>query len=182
MKRESEQIIIEWLVLSAQGGDRAAFETLVQRLYDKLRRYAERQLGDSELALEALHNSLEVLSRDLRKLKDPAAFLSWIYRVLHLKGIDLIRTRQRQRQYFHDDAQTENVHETAHDTIAELEFEQVLSRLTQAEYQLVHLYYLEGLSVVEIAEVLAIPDGTVKSRLFSLRQILRDKLGASYER
>lgn len=173
MKRESEQVIIEWLVLSAQSGDRSAFDTLVERIYDKLRRYAERQLSDRDLALEALHNALEVLSRDLRKLKDPAAFLSWVYRILHLKGVDLIRARQRQRQYF-DEHQDAQLAVAAPDDIAALELQQSLSRLKLEDYQLVHLFYLEGFSVAEIAEILVIPSGTVKSRLFNLRKNLRE--------
>jgi RNA polymerase sigma-70 factor (ECF subfamily) len=56
------------------------------------------------------------------------------------------------------------------------EFEQMLSVLEPSLYQLVHLHYLEGFSILEISDLLAIPAGTVKSRLHQARKLIQSNL------
>lgn len=61
------------------------------------------------------------------------------------------------------------------------ELTQAIANLPQVEGQVIHLFYLEGLSLKEIAKVLEIPQGTVKSRLFRARERLKQTLGSALE-
>lgn len=182
MKRNSEQILIEWLVLGAQMGDRAALEQLAQQLYPKLIRFAARQLNDAEAAKDVVQNALEVLSRDLHRVKDPAGFLAWMYQVVHRKGVDLIRSWQRDRRW-QDEGQVEQSEAAFYESEpAFLQFEKLLSKLDVELYQVVHLHYLEGMALAEIAEIISVPAGTVKSRLYRARHYLKQFVeGESYE-
>lgn len=174
MKRKSENILVEWLVLGAQGGDGDALVELIQILYPKLLRYAVRQLNNEDNAKDVVQNVFEVLSRDLKKVKDPAAFMGWVYQVTHRKGADYIREKQRQRKLHEHYEYEQSIHtpEPEPEDSDSMRLDDLLRKLDSTQYQLVHLYYLEGFSVNEIAKVLKLPNGTIKSRLFKVRQHL----------
>lgn len=182
MKRKSENILVEWLVLGAQSGDQEALVQLIKLLYPKLLRYAFRQLNDRDSARDVVQNAFEVLSKDLRKVNDPAAFIAWIYQITHRKGVDHIRGKQRQRA-LHDHYQYEqDVHASEQVNSDAFDVSDVLAKLDSEQYQLVHLYYLEGFSIKEIAKILGVPSGTIKSRLFKARQQLKTMTqGGRYE-
>lgn len=179
MKRNSENILIEWLVLEAQSGEKSALDQLVVRLYPKLLRYSFRQLNDHEGARDTVQSSFEILSKDLRKVTDPAAFLGWIYKITHRKGVDYIR-RQQQQNVLRERVEHEQlVHEAPEASIGvdeQFSVSDILKTLGPEPYRLVHLYYLEGFSIKEIATILCIPEGTVKSRLFQARKQLKSYL------
>lgn len=180
MKRNSEHILTEWLVVNCQLGDADALQQLMKIWYPKLLRYAYRQLGDQQKAQDAVQNTFEVVSKTIRKIKDPGSFAKWVYQILHNKGVDLIRQKQRQDRLCDEYIQCQDVHagelSTLHDGAEDFYFEQMLSGLQPQLYQLVHLHYLEGFSMLEISDLLAIPPGTVKSRLHQARKQIQNNL------
>jgi len=183
MKRKSEQILVEWLVLGAQAGDGDALVELIKILYPKLLRYAARQLNSEDQAKDVVQNVLEVLSKDLRKVKDAAAFMTWIYQVTHCKGVDYIRDKQRQRALQEHYEYEQSIHTPECEITDSLLLDDLFRKLDSAQYQLVHLYYLEGFSLNEVANILKVPSGTIKSRLFAVRQYLTKLTeGHSHER
>lgn len=176
MKRNCDNILIEWLVLSAQSGDIAALNQLVERLYPKLLRYSFRQLNDHEGARDTVQSAFEVLNKDLHKVADPAAFMGWIYQITHRKGVDHIRRKQRRRalhEHYENQQRIQNDSPQNNDCAP---INQALNKLAPEPYRLAHLYYLEGFGTKEIAIILAIPEGTVKSRLFQVRKELKSYL------
>ncbi|MEP1384333.1 MAG: RNA polymerase sigma factor [Paraglaciecola sp.] len=179
MKRSSEQILTEWLVINCQMGDVIAMQKLLKIWYPKLLRYAFRQIGDQQKSEDAVQNALETMSAKLNKLKDSAAFPKWIYQILHHKCVDIIRQNQRQKNIvnsYQEFVYSENEYLLNSKTEDNLCFDEMVNHLPTEIYQLVHLYYLEGLSVVEIQQVLDIPLGTVKSRLHHARKLIRNNL------
>lgn len=178
MKRTPEQILTEWLVLNAQLGEKDAFEQLLGIVYPKLLRFAARQLGDNEDARDVVQSTLEVVSKDLGRVKDPAAFTGWLYQILHRKGVDHIRRVTRQRRLGKAVQAESEITDAAYETPAEkVDLDNLLAGLGGDDYQVVHLHYLEGLSVREISVALSVAEGTVKSRLFHARQQLKKLLG-----
>ena len=180
MKRNSEHILTEWLVVNCQLGDAEALQQLLKIWYPKLLRYAYRQLGDQQKAQDAVQNTFEVVSKTIRKIKDPGAFAKWVYQILQHKGVDIIRQKQRQDKLSHDYVQFQEVYAGEQYSLDEgaddFHFEQMLDGLEPELYQLVHLHYLEGFSMLEISELLAIPAGTVKSRLHQARKLIQSNL------
>ena len=174
MKRDKDHILIEWLVLGAQLGDVDAMSQLAKLMYPKLLRFAGRQLQNDDMAKEVVQNTMEIVVRDLSRIKDPATFPKWVYQVLYRKGVDYIRHNQRQRKLFRDIGAQKN------DTLGSngeerhfIHFDDFLSRLSFDLYQVIHLHYVEDLNLNEIADVLKLPQGTVKSRLFNARKQLK---------
>jgi RNA polymerase sigma-70 factor (ECF subfamily) len=176
MKRNSEQILTEWLVLKARSGDARAINLLVKEWHPKLRRYASRQIRDEEAAKDVVQDTFMTVTKGIRKLKDPAAFPRWIYQILHRRGVDYIRRKTRSRR--NDDLnvavnQTLNVDKTTES----LDIQKALRNLDSDSYQVVHLHYLHGFNLKEVSRITGVPEGTVKSRLYSARNHLRQLLG-----
>jgi RNA polymerase sigma-70 factor (ECF subfamily) len=177
MKRNSEHILTEWLVVNCQLGDSDALQQLMKIWYPKLLRYAQRQLGDQQKAQDAVQNTFEVVAKSIRTIKDPGSFAKWVYQTLQNKGVDIIRQKQRQDRLCNEYIQFQAVHGSEQaDLDEDAEFEQMLNGLQPELYQLVHLHYLEGFSMLEISELLAVPAGTIKSRLHQARKLIQNNL------
>ncbi len=178
--RNSEKIFDEYLVTAAATGDQPALARLVVRWQPRLLRHAWRVTGDAEQAKDATQESWIEILRGLGRLNDVAAFPAWAYRIV---------TRRCQRSFGR--TKREALHsELVDDDFAMMmpehlsgEFTAELS-LVAAELALlppeqraaVALFYLEGLSVAEMAIALDVPPGTVKTRLMHARRKVRERL------
>ncbi len=173
MKRSSQQILDEWLVTCSQSGDKQALNRLLQRWRPRLLAYAHRQLGDAEAANDVVQETLLAITKSIRQLKDISTFPSWTYQILHRRGCDWIAKKQRQRR---DDevlvVDTIEQNEPDFDPV----LQKALRTLDNDHYQTLRLFYLEEFSLVEIAEIIRVPIGTVKSRLFNGRQKMKQYL------
>jgi RNA polymerase sigma-70 factor (ECF subfamily) len=70
------------LVRSAQAGDRGAFEAIGREIIDRFHALAYSILSDAQQARDATQGALLTIWRDLPKLRDPARFEAWSYRIL----------------------------------------------------------------------------------------------------
>lgn len=181
MKRDSRQVLTECLVLAAQGGSEAAFTDLHGLWREDLRRLALVRVERQEAADDVLTEVWLAIARGLHRLDDPACFPRWAFRIVERRSADWVRQRSlaRRREIATVNAADElspappTVVEPADDIIR---LRSAISRLPRDQRELLHLYYDLERSVGEIAEVLAIPTGTVKSRLFSVRENLKQQL------
>ena len=172
--RTREQVIDEMLVLAAQGRHVEAFEHLAKRWHPRLLRHAYRLTGDSEGARDAVQEAWVAIARGLHRLEDPARFGGWALRITQRRCVDWIarRRRTRSRTAHLEAASTAEVARTVEDD-AVTRARDALRHLDPQRRALMSMFYVEGLSVVEIAHVLEIPIGTVKSRLYAARERLR---------
>jgi RNA polymerase sigma-70 factor (ECF subfamily) len=171
-----EQILDEWLILSCQQGDPVAFEQLVGRWQPRLWRHAWRLLGDEDAAWDALQDSWTAMVRGIGRLHDAAAFPAWAFRIVTNKCRDQVRRNQRRRLMLRESLEAldriQGDAKTAHARAGDLR--EALERLPGAARVLLALHYEEGLRLAEIAEILEINEGTVKSRLHQARKLLRN--------
>ena len=175
-----KRIVESYLVDCARLGDRAAQEQLVVRYQKKFLRHAYRLLGDAEQAKEAVQDGWVEIVRGLPKLKDDGAFQAWAFRIVTRRCAKYIAGLQRTR------AMIETVAcEPAPGNRAEADNElaadrkpvrEALAQLPAKHRAAVALFYLEEMSVAEVAVALDIPVGTVKSRLMHARGMLRAAL------
>lgn len=180
MNPDSRQALTEWLVLAAAGGDESAFRQLHALWRADLHRLAlvrvERPVAADEVTAEAWL----AIARGLGRLDDPACFPRWAMRIVERRAADWVRRQQRDRR------RAETLRGEAEVLAPEppaaepgddvLRLRAAIGRLTVENRELLHLYYELGRSVAEIAEILDLAPGTVKSRLFSLREDLRQRL------
>jgi RNA polymerase sigma-70 factor (ECF subfamily) len=173
--KSREHIYDELLVLRCQEGDGLAFEELVDRWQERLWRHAWRLLGDEEASWDVLQESWLGISRGIQRLADPAAFRSWAYRIVSNKCGDWIRREQKRRS--EDREYVEKCEEDRWERIAEgakvASLREALLQLSGKDKAILSLRYEEAFDTGEIAAVLGIPAGTVKSRLYNAREKLK---------
>ena len=167
------------LVHAARQGDRTAFAELAREISDRLFGVASRILQDTDAAGDVLQVSLIQIWRDLPRLRDDDRFEAWAHRIVirrsrtHLRSL---RSRPRPLRILPNDAIAIEGSEAAIGVREELEH--AFSRLSADHRTVVVLAYVNERSVVEIAAMLGISVGTVKSRLHYARQALRSAIEA----
>ncbi len=170
-----ERLNDQWLVLRCQEGDAAAFEELVGRWQERLWRHAWRLTGDEDAAWDVLQESWVAVVRGLGRLEDVAAFPGWVYRIVSHKSRDWVRREQRRRRA--TEVYSEHVENAAgKDSAVDPRcagLKEAMARLPGGDRAILALRYDEQFDTGEIAEILGIPAGTVKSRLYHARERLR---------
>jgi RNA polymerase sigma factor (sigma-70 family) len=177
--RARERIIDEMLVLAAQAGQIEAFEALAERWNPRLSRLAWRLTGDREGAQEAVQEAWVAVARGLRQLQDPSCFGPWALRIVNRRSADWIKQRGRTRQRNIElSAASQAQARSCGGSDAELSVQEALNRLDAGQRAVLDLFYIEALTVAEISQILEIPVGTVKSRLYHAREQMRVLLEA----
>ncbi len=167
------EVLDELLVIRCQGGDVRALELLARRWHPRLLRDATYLTGDAEAARDVAQEAWIGIARGVRWLQDPARFRSWAHRIVVHKSRDWIRRERAKRravQRVADLAEAPGA-EQPRDDIACLRAS--LAELPADQRTVLSWFYLEEMSVREIAAALSIPAGTVKSRLYHARNALR---------
>lgn len=172
------------LVEAARAGDRDAFGDLVGRYQDRLFNTLLRIAGSREDAADAAQDAFVQAYLKLDSFRGDAQFFTWLYRIA--MNVALSR-RRRTRPMASIDAAKEGAGEEPMDgsaapgerMMADERAEQVHSALAELGDQhrkILVLREMEGCSYEAIAEILELPVGTVRSRLFRARLQLRDRL------
>jgi len=162
------------LVERAQHGDREAYTRLAFELSDRLFAVAHRILRDFDDAGDALQVALLRIWRDLPSLRDPDRIEGWAYRTLIRACHDELRKQRRQvpaLQLLPADGVVEPDPAVA---VADREqLERAFGKLPVEQRAAIVLQYYRDLTLPEIAEILQVPVGTVRSRLHYARSALR---------
>lgn len=166
------------LVERAQRGDREAFQELAFAISDRLFAVAHRILRDFDAAGDALQVSLLRIWRDLPSLRDPDRIEAWAYRALVRACHDQLRRERRAAP----DLRLLTVEATSPDPAANVtdreQLERAFGRLNADQRAVIVLQYYRDLTLPEIAEVLQVPIGTVRSRIHYAKRVLRAAIEA----
>lgn len=179
MSRTPEDIQDELLVADCQHGDRAALRTLIARWQPRLLRLAWRLTSEREAARDITQDAWLAIVSGLRRLDDPALFRSWVYRIVANKCTDWTRRNIARRKATADWQNAATLAADGSDNQANDEvrtMRALLSTLSDEQRVILALHHLDGLGIAEIALVLNIPAGTVKSRLFHARCQLKQAI------
>lgn len=169
---ESELLVVRW-----KRGDRAAFDGIVS-LWERSLFYYLRRLGASEAdTWELLQETWLNVLKSLRSLRDPAAFPAFLYRTARNAAI----TRLRRPEFFElTDGAKQICDEKGADPIADFhdaeQIHQALEQLPLLQREALTLFFLRELSIDDMAVLLGVPVGTVKSRLHYAKQAMREIL------
>lgn len=170
----------ELLVLRAQLGEEAAFAALVRRTSGVLLSYLRRRVG-AETAQDLLQQTWLKAHRGLPRLEDPGAFRSWMFQIAHREAASHRRRpeeRLAEATVGLDDADLPAV---GGDATHRLDLQGALALLPPERREMARLRFGFGLSYKELAGLLGLEIGTVRSRLHALRQELRAALDRGRE-
>ncbi len=167
-------------VVRAQEGDVDAFAALTAGRTNRLYAVARLILRDDEQAADAVQDALLQAWMDLRGLRDPDRFDAWLHRLLVRACYRAARHRRSREVVEIRFAST--VDSTTPDTQRAVavrdQLERGFRRLSAEQRAVIVLHHYLGLSLVESADVLAIPLGTMQSRLSRATQAMRAALDA----
>jgi RNA polymerase sigma-70 factor (ECF subfamily) len=178
------------LVVRARGGDRMAFQSLVEKYQKRVYAVTYGLLGNRESALDAVQETFIKAYRSLGSFKGKSSFYTWLYRIAVNASIDLGRKEAHRdeiefRDELEQDMETGDypVTPSAEDPAGELmkkelgdAIEKAIGQLPPEQRSAIVLREVEGLSYKEIAETLQCSEGTVMSRLHYGRKRLQEIL------
>lgn len=177
------------LLKLAQEGDYDAFEALYTALEPGLARFVRRLIGDGYEAQDVVQDTLMSLYVNLVKIDPPEKLRPYVFRIARNRCYDILRRQGRFEQVSIDadeddgmnvrvsfqlaDDRAQLPEEVSHWLLLHLEVTEAIERLPELQRQALILYAEEELSYAEIADVMNVSMGTVKSRIFHAKQTLR---------
>ncbi len=162
------------LLLRCQVGDPAAFADLVGRHQARLNGYLRALLDNEAATADALQDVWLAVWRGLPHLRDPDAFVAWMLRIARDRAFRELRRRGVPTVPADDTLPAGEAPEFTAEDAAEVRA--AVGRLPPMHRDVLLLRYVEGLSYDQIAGVVGVPVGTVRSRLFHAKRLMRDIL------
>jgi len=169
-----QKVFDSFLVLQYQSGNKNALELLVKRHHKKLCRHAFWYVRDFDISKDIAQDCWQIIINKLHGLKDPNSFGSWTMQIVTRKSLDFIKRDSRIRENlkkFNPTNEIEDFVEDRNEAIGRLK--KALVKLPDGQQVVLRLFYTEEYSLKEVAEILDISMGTVKSRLFQAREKLK---------
>lgn len=170
----------EALAAASNAGDRGALEVLLARHLDRVHSICRRVTGHPEDALDATQEALIAVTRGLHRYDGRSLFTTWLYRVATNAALDELRRRKRRpepAELVEDRAIGGAGRSPVESTVAaRLDVDAALAGLSPEFRAAVVLRDLCDLDYAEIAEILDVPIGTVRSRIARGRTAIADQL------
>lgn len=177
MASDKAKRLEEFLIAGARLGDRKAINQLAELRGPKLYAHAMRLLGNRADAEDAVQDAWIEILRGLKSLRDDRAFPAWAYRIVTRRAARLVDQKVRNRAasdaMSHEDHAVDEAGPAAHDAAA---VRRAIAALPPDQAATIALFYLEEMSVTEVAHALDVPPGTVKTRLMHAREKLHAAL------
>ena len=165
------------LVNDCKRGDPEALRSLVSRYERPVYNAAYRMMGNRDDAADVTQAAFLKVFEHLDRYDSKYKFFSWIYRIAINESIDQLKRRGTQQQL--DDQQVSNERGPEDMAVASAlcdSVQVVLMELQQDYRAVIVLRHFGEFSYQQISEILQIPEKTVKSRLYSSRQVMKQKL------
>jgi RNA polymerase sigma-70 factor (ECF subfamily) len=169
------------LALAAAAGDRDALEELLEHHVDRIHAVCRRLVVDAEDALDATQEALVAIARGIGRFDGRSAFSTWAYRVATNAALDELRRRKRRPLVAVEPLPDPPVTGGEDRVDARLDVDAALERVPEEFRVAVVLRDLADLDYAEIATVLGVPLGTVKSRVARGRAALHAQLSTAIE-
>jgi RNA polymerase sigma-70 factor (ECF subfamily) len=181
------------LVSSCQKGDLDAFEALVERHQKRMLNISYRMIGNYEEACEVVQDAFLSAYKSIRKFRGEARFSTWLYSIvmnLSKNRLKKIQTQlHREVLSIDDPVRTEDGQVQKEPPASDLppvellekkevqaKVQDCLNNLEDDYREVMVLRDIQGFSYEEIRDILKVPEGTVKSRLFRARDAMKDCL------
>ncbi|HEY0324025.1 MAG TPA: sigma-70 family RNA polymerase sigma factor [Pyrinomonadaceae bacterium] len=174
------------LVVRAIKGREDGFNELVRRYQRPIAAYVYRMVGDYDSALDLTQEVFIKVYSSLERYRPEFKFSTWIYKIAHNASVDYLRRSASREQALTSevDGEEREIAVMSRKLSPEQEYameerraeiERVVRQLPAVYRELIILRHQHDLSYDEIAEVMSLPLGTVKNRLFRAREMMRQQ-------
>ncbi len=163
-------------VKKAKKGDKEAFLALINENRLNIYRIAKGMLKEEKDVEDAIQNTVIKAFENIKSLKKEEFFKTWIIRILINECNSILRKGKKYTSF------DENLVDTEYyDTYKDMELTSAIASLNEELRVTTLLYYFEDISTVEIAKILDVAEGTVRSRLARAREKLKEVIGEENE-
>jgi RNA polymerase sigma-70 factor, ECF subfamily len=174
---EKERIYAELLALRCRRKEKGAFEELVRTWERRLFYYIRRLVPDEQDAWDILQETWVGVIGGIGRLRDPSGLAAWLYSVARRRVLDHYReSYSRQTADEEEIGPIEDLPDLSPRPEDAERVHRALEQLSIPHREAITLHFLEGFSIDEIADIVGIAPGTVKSRLHYARRALRSVL------
>lgn len=170
---------IETDVILAQKGDKKAFIRLIKATEISMYRVGKAIVKTDSECADVIQNTILKAYESIQSLREPKYFKSWIIRIVINESKLLLKSNRR---YVLFNSMESNIRGHVADSQRALEIQESVDALDSHLKMIAVLFYYEDLPVKEISRLLKVPEGTIKSRLFRIRETLTHSLKGTYER
>lgn len=163
------------LIVRARRGDVEAYNLLVSRWEKRVFNYILRLVRHRDDALDLTQDVFLKAYQSLGKLEDLSRFAPWLYRIAHNESHSLLRKNRPEGEMVYEPRSSEPGARLFPIELS-LAVRGALSRLTDDQREAVVLKVYQGFKFEEMAEILSCPVSTIKSRLYTALDLLKDAL------
>ena len=177
--KSKEQLEDELLILQASNGNTTAFAGLIQRWTPKLYYYIKKLVIHECDVDDILQNVWICLYRTLGDIRDISQYRVFLFAIARSKAIDYLRRKKRRMfvEFSMDFSQEQILEQDVVEDCVDVEkLHLALDCIDVSMRDILTLYYLQEFSIAELAAILRIPEGTVKSKLYYARKALRKEM------
>lgn len=172
------------LITQCQTGDKLAFETLLNRYYDTIYRFAFRWCGDQHNAQDITQQVCIKLAQSIQQFEFKSSFTSWLYRIVINCAKDYYKSPKQynQREECNDNIEHQTDLKSEDSNARQLYAHQILEHINTLDESLrdtLILVYGQGLSHKQAAEKLKIQESTVSWRIHEARKLLKQTFNTS---
>lgn len=174
------------LLQRAQAGDDDAFTALHAQLEPDIRRFVSRLVGYGQAAEDIVQDVMIAFYRHMARIDPPENLRPYVYRIARNRCYDELRWQGRYERlplddeavrvrvsFEHATRHAQPLDEMTHWVMLGIEVREAIDRLPEAQRQALILYSEEGFAYAEIADIMGVSIGTVKSRLYHAKKTLR---------
>jgi len=173
------------LIRRAKRGDAAAFESLIREHQTRLYRFLLRLCGRPDLAEDVVQDAFVRVLGNIERFDERYRFSTWLFTIARrLLVNNLQKHRPRSESEWVEGWQSDDVHfeialsdQEGRQRVGEM-LEEAMDMLSPQQREVVLLYHYKGHAVQEIAHLLGMPAGTIKSHLHRARRRMRDWINA----
>jgi RNA polymerase sigma-70 factor, ECF subfamily len=180
------------LLRQANAGDYLAFEELHQSLEPDVARFVRRLIGPGQESEDVVQDTFIALYKHMARIDPPGMLRPYVFRIARNRCYDILRRQGRYEEVSIDEDEDDPVkvcisfdladqagappEEAAQWLLLYVEVKEAIDSLPEMQRQSLILYAEEGMTYAEIAEVMGVSIGTIKSRLFHAKRNLRERL------
>ncbi|MDI6450786.1 RNA polymerase sigma factor [Anaerobaca lacustris] len=172
---EKEAIYCELLVLRCRQGQRAALEELVRTWERPLFYFVRRLIDNEDEARQVLQQTWVSVLQGLGRLREPRKLPAWLYTIARITALTHLRRQygEKAMSRANESVPFQEANDGQRDFDNAEQIHYGLGRLSLIHREVLTLFFLQDLSLEEIASVLEVPVGTVKSRLHHAKRMLK---------
>ncbi|WP_222983728.1 RNA polymerase sigma factor [Flagellimonas meishanensis] len=172
--KATDRVFDGLLVLEYRSGNKKSLSLLVKRHHLRLCRHAYGYTKDFEASKDIVQDAWSSIIHNMQSLKKPNSFGSWATMIVTRKSLDYLNKKNRDRIKLEDYSYDTETLEGPDETEPEIQHLLVaIKELPENQRMVLRLFYVEEYSLKEIADILEVSVGTIKSRLFHAREKLK---------